>query len=98
MATVVAREKLNVTATELEKLCERNGNDIRSILNFLQFSFALSGGGGAAATAAGASGKDELQRVDAFSATGRLFGPGGTVADREALVAVVDPQGVAIPD
>ena len=37
MGTVVKAEGLKISAAELEELCERNGNDIRQILNFLQF-------------------------------------------------------------
>jgi len=62
--SVVAAEGLQASPALLEALCERNGNDIRSILNFLQF-----GGGGC-----GARGKDGLLRMDAYKATGRLFG------------------------
>jgi replication factor C subunit 1 len=76
LATVVAPNKLNYTPAQLEELCERNGNDIRQILNFLQFDVASGGT------------KDELQRVDPFSATGRLFGGGGTLDQRLGLVFV----------
>ena len=65
LGTVCEAEGIRMKPADLEMLCERNGNDIRQILNFLQFS---AGG----ARRAGA--KDELQRVDAFSAAGRLFG------------------------
>ena len=64
--SVVAAEGLQASPALIEALCERNGNDIRSILNFLQF-----GGGGC-----GARGKDGLLRMDAYKATGRLFGAG----------------------
>jgi replication factor C subunit 1 len=80
MATVVAGEKLNVKAGELEELCEANGNDVRQILNFLQFS--------SAGAHANAGRKDPLQRVDAFSATGKLFGAHGTLDDRCNLAFV----------
>jgi len=73
---VVKAEKLSYSVSDLELLCEKNGNDIRSIINALQFS-AKSLVGGA---------KDELQRVDAFSATGRLIGGGDSLAVKEQLV------------
>lgn len=79
MAGIVKQEKLPFSASTLETLCERNGNDIRSILNFLQFSGISSARGDA---------KDELQRVDAFSATGRLFGGGGSLDARANLVYI----------
>ena len=75
-ATVVGPNKLNYTQARLEDLCERNGNDIRQILNYLQFD-VVSGGT-----------KDELQRVDPFSATGRLFGGAGSLDHRLGLVFV----------
>lgn len=73
---VVKAEKLGYTVGQLEELCERNGNDIRSVINALQFSAASLVGGG----------KDELQRVDAFSATGRIIGGGDSRAVKEELV------------
>ena len=74
--TVVLPNKLKYTQARLEDLCERNGNDIRQILNYLQFD-VVSGGT-----------KDELQRVDPFSATGRLFGGAGPLDHRLGLVFV----------
>ena len=73
---VVKAEKLSYTVADVEELCERNGNDIRSVINALQFSAASLSGGA----------KDELQRVDAFSATGRLIGGGDSRAVKEELV------------
>jgi replication factor C subunit 1 len=73
---VVRAEKLGYTVGQLEELCERNGNDIRSVINALQFS----------ATSLVSGGKDELQRVDAFSATGRIIGGGDSRAVKEELV------------
>ena len=73
---VVRAEKLGYTVGQLEELCERNGNDIRSVINALQFSATSLVGGG----------KDELQRVDAFSATGRLIGGGDSRSVKEELV------------
>ena len=73
---VVKAEKLSYTVAALEELCERNGNDIRSVINALQFSSASLVDGG----------KDPLQRVDAFSATGRLIGGGDSRAVKDELV------------
>ena len=78
---VVKAEKLGYTVAQIEEICERNGNDIRSVINALQFSAAsLVGEGLNAGT------KDELQRVDAFSATGRLIGGGDSRAVKDDLV------------
>ena len=65
MKTIVMAEGLKISLGDLEELCERNGNDIRQILNFLQFHLSSSSKGKT---------KDELLRIDVFSATGRLFG------------------------
>lgn len=73
MNTVIASEGLKISLGDLEELCERNGNDIRQILNFLQFHLSSSSKGKT---------KDELLRIDVFSATGRLFGFEGTPITR----------------
>lgn len=67
---IVKHEGLAVTQAELETLCEQSGNDIRSIVNTLQF--ATKGGG-----------KDEILRTDIFSATGKLFGRCGRTMDEK---------------
>lgn len=74
MESVVKSESLKITKAELEELCERNGNDIRQILNYLQIQCG--------------SAKDETLRLDAWSATGRLFGGRGTLNDRTELAFV----------
>lgn len=101
LKTVCAKEKLSVTADALETLCERNGNDIRSLLNALQFRGAEPQGGKPPSGSEPHQGhkpssgsellqckKDELQRIDAFSATGRLFASSGSLDERAALVYV----------
>jgi replication factor C subunit 1 len=67
----VKKEGLTITQSELETLCEQNGNDIRAILNSLQFSGHGSGS------------KDEILRTDIFSATGKLFGRVGKTLDEK---------------
>lgn len=79
LSSVVAKEGLSYKQSDLEILCEKNGNDIRQIMNCLQMN--------AKGVKVGA-GKDELQRVDAFSATGKLFGAHGSMDDRMNLVFV----------
>ena len=85
---VVKAEKLSYTVAQVEELCERNGNDIRSVINALQFSAAslIGGGKDPHSLQLKAGTKDELQRVDAFSATGRLIGGGDSRAVKEELV------------
>ena len=75
---VVKKEELKTTTVALETLCERNGNDIRSILNTLQFSKQTDGAGM----------KDELLRVDTFSAAGKLLGGDRPFEERDALVFI----------
>ncbi len=59
----VARlEGLTVTRAEIEGMCERNGNDVRAVLNALEFG-----------AAAKASDKDAVLRMDAFSIAPRVF-------------------------
>lgn len=52
-------ENIKITKSELEVLCEKNGNDIRAILNILEF-YGVSG--------------DKDSQYDLFSATQKLLG------------------------
>jgi replication factor C subunit 1 len=70
-------ERIPLEVAAVEAMCERNGNDIRSILNSLQFDHDSL-----------AAGKDESLRMDPFSATGRLFGTAATLAERETAAFV----------
>lgn len=70
-ANVVTKEGLKLSCAELEDLCERNGNDIRQLLNFLQFR-----------SASGAATKDAYLRLDPFSAAAKVFGRSGSIQDR----------------
>ena len=85
MGGIVAKERLSIRAEELDALCERNGNDIRQLLNFLQFGSTVRVGSSVAA-------KDEVLRIDPFSAGARLLGggaaPPGSLDDRMNLVFV----------
>lgn len=68
--------KLPIKLSALEALVEQNGNDIRSVINTLQF-YTSSGGE-----------KDSILRLDAFSASGKLFNSSASLADRSELVFV----------
>lgn len=70
-------ERISLDVKMVEEMCERNGNDIRSILNSLQFDSDTIGGP-----------KDETLRMDPFAATGRLFGTAATLAERETAAFV----------
>jgi replication factor C subunit 1 len=63
---VARAEKIEVTKLDLETLCEKNGNDIRSILNNLEFY--------GSDTVESTNSKDANLRLDLFSATQRLIG------------------------
>ncbi len=69
VAKIAASEGVNITPAAIDEMCERTGNDFRAILNFLQF---------VAASPREPIAKD--LRLDAFSATGKLFG-GATGGD-----------------
>lgn len=77
-ATVVRQERLTVSQAELEILCEQTGNDIRAIVNSLQFSTTCRGK------------KDEILRTDIFSATGRLFGKTAKTMDEKMNLVFLD--------
>lgn len=65
---VATSEGIDIKKAELEKMCEESGNDIRAILNTLEFY------GGENGLDEGTSGKkDATLRLDAFSATQKLF-------------------------
>ncbi len=82
LVTRLAKEEgIQLSVLEVEDMCERAGNDIRSLLNSLQFAQSP-----ACASATGT--KDESLRMDPFSATNRLFGTTATLAEREQAVFV----------
>ena len=60
---ITKKEGITITKAELEGMCETSGNDIRSILNRLQFDGKVKHGE-----------KDASLRLDLFSATQRLIG------------------------
>jgi len=62
---ITKKEGLTLTKAELETMCETSGNDIRSILNRLQFDHGTTRKSGE---------KDAMLRLDLFSATQRLIG------------------------
>lgn len=79
---IVKAEKIAISKVDLEQLCEKSGNDIRSILNTLEFF-----DDGANQTAE--SCKDAVHRLDLFSATQRLMSNKQMkICDAENLVYV----------
>jgi len=79
---VAKAEKIEVTKLDLETLCEKNGNDIRSILNNLEFY--------GADTIESKNDKDANLRLDLFSATQKLFANKKAPLDEAANLVFVD--------
>ena len=65
---VAKAEGLAVTRAEIEGMCERNGNDVRAVLNALEFMATAVGN-----AEMGTGDKDAVLRMDAFSITPRVF-------------------------
>lgn len=79
---VAKTEGISITKADLETMCERNGNDIRAILNQLEFFQEDVMDAGAE--------KDAIHRTDPFSATGRLLGNRRISLDAAADLVYVD--------
>lgn len=80
LLSIAKKEEISITKAELEKLCEENGNDIRSILNRLEFYRGMDAD----------SNKDATLRLDLFSATQKLFGNKRAILDQAADFVYVD--------
>jgi replication factor C subunit 1 len=76
---IAKKEKIEITGPALETLCEKSGNDIRSILNSLEFYGADVD-----------SSKDANLRLNLFSATQRLIGNKKLSLDDAADIVFVD--------
>jgi replication factor C subunit 1 len=79
---VARQEKIEIDKADLETLCEKNGNDIRSILNNLDFY--------GADTLESSNDKDANLRLDLFSATQKLIGNKRATLDEAANLVFVD--------
>lgn len=79
---VAKAEGISISKADLETMCEKNGNDIRAILNQLEFFQADVMDAGAE--------KDAIHRADPFSATGRLIGNRRISLDAAADLVYVD--------
>jgi replication factor C subunit 1 len=77
---VVAAEGIRISKVELEQLCESSGNDIRSILNRIEFYGSHEDG----------ENKDSILRMDLFSATQALFRNKRASLDEAAGLVFVD--------
>jgi replication factor C subunit 1 len=76
---IAKKENIKISKYDLELLCEQNGNDIRAILNGLDF---YNGGE--------ICNKDPLLRMDLFSATQKLIGNTKISLDESANLVFVD--------
>jgi len=83
MERVVKAEGLSVSRAELDRMVEKSGNDIRAVLNQLAFYKSGLGSGGVGE-------KDALHRLDAFSATQRLFASKGASWEAAEELVYVD--------
>jgi replication factor C subunit 1 len=79
---VAREEKIDINKVDLETLCENSGNDIRSILNNLEFY--------GSDTIDSSNKKDSNLRLDLFSATQRLIGNKKASLDEAANLVFVD--------
>lgn len=79
---IIKEEGMTISKIELEQLCEVNGNDIRSILNKLEF-YGKS-------LMDGSANKDSILRMDLFSATQQLFRNKHSSLDEAANLVFVD--------
>jgi replication factor C subunit 1 len=82
LLSIAKKEEISITKAELEKLCEENGNDIRSILNRLEFYRD--------GVMDADSNKDATLRLDLFSATQKLMGNKRVSLDQAADFVYVD--------
>jgi hypothetical protein len=80
LLSIAKKEEISITKADLEKLCEDNGNDIRSILNRLEFYRGMDTD----------SNKDASLRLDLFSATQKLMGNKRVGLDQAADFVYVD--------
>ena len=80
LLSIAKKEEISITKAELEKLCEENGNDIRSILNRLEFYRGMDAD----------SNKDATLRLDLFSATQKLMANKRASLDDAADFVYVD--------
>lgn len=77
---IAKKEEIDITSAALETLCEKSGNDIRSILNNLEFY----------GSDIPDSSKDANLRLNLFSATQRLIGNKKLSLDEAADLVFVD--------
>ena len=81
IVAIAKKEHITISKADIETLCEENGNDIRSILNRLDFYRG---------DLMGNANKDATLRLDLFSATQKLFHSRRSTLDQAADFVYVD--------
>jgi len=81
VVAIAKKENITISKADIETLCEENGNDIRSILNRLDFYRG---------DLMGNANKDATLRLDLFSATQKLFHSRRLSLDQAADFVYVD--------
>ena len=81
IVSIAKKENITISKADIEKLCEENGNDIRSILNRLDFYHG---------DIMENANKDASLRLDLFSATQKLFSHRRATLDQAADFVYVD--------
>jgi replication factor C subunit 1 len=81
IVAIAKKENITITKADIEKLCEENGNDIRSIINRLDFYRG---------DLTSNANKDATLRLDLFSASQKLIGNRRTTLDQAADYVYVD--------
>ena len=81
VVAIAKKENIAISKADIEKLCEENGNDIRSILNRLDFYHE---------DLMSHANKDAMLRLDLFSASQKLIGNRRTTLDQAADFVYVD--------
>ena len=81
IVAIAKKENITISKADIETLCEENGNDIRSILNRIDFYRG---------DLMGNANKDATLRLDLFSATQKLFHSRRATLDQAADFVYVD--------
>ena len=96
LAAIAQKEGIGCTAAQIQVMCEQGGNDIRAILNLMQFNgrggaFSTDGRAGASAASA------KNVTLNMFSAAQKLFSYEGRTASIDGAVELVSADYMMIP-
>jgi replication factor C subunit 1 len=98
LAAIAQKEGIGCTAAQIQVMCEQGGNDIRAILNAMQFRGrgAFSPDGCAGASAATGPGAKNVT-LNMFSAAQKLFSYEGRTASIDGAIELVSADYMMIP-